>query len=165
MGHFSARESSLNLLRCPHRCRFALAETRGGCIDFAELGFLRTVLNVAIEDGKTDSNPVLSKFFLKENNQRVRYLTAEEVISAVLLFAMGGFFLALQAFGKGHKHAHDLDRAALILLILTPTLSPCSAVIPIFSLVADGGPLLIAIVAALLLVSTVGTMLVLLTRQ
>ena len=30
---FATRESCRNLLRCPHRCQFALAETRSGCID------------------------------------------------------------------------------------------------------------------------------------
>ncbi len=43
-----------------------------------ELTFLRAVFNMAIEDGKADTNPVRSKFFLKENNERVRYLTEEE---------------------------------------------------------------------------------------
>ena len=43
-----------------------------------ELGFLRTAYNMAIEDGKAKTNPVLSKFFAKVNNQRVRYLTDEE---------------------------------------------------------------------------------------
>jgi len=43
-----------------------------------ELAFLRRVFNVAIEDGKADSNPVKPHMFAKENNQRVRYLCDEE---------------------------------------------------------------------------------------
>ena len=43
-----------------------------------ELAFLRRVFNVAIEDGKADTNPVRSKMFAKENNQRVRFLTEDE---------------------------------------------------------------------------------------
>ncbi len=43
-----------------------------------ELTFLRCVFNVAIEDGMADTNPVLSKLFVKENNQRIRYLTDDE---------------------------------------------------------------------------------------
>ena len=36
-----------------------------------DLTFLRSVFNMAIEDGKADANPVRSKFFVKENNQRL----------------------------------------------------------------------------------------------
>ena len=43
-----------------------------------ELAFLRRVFNVAIEDGKADTNPVRPKMFFRENNQRVRFLTEEE---------------------------------------------------------------------------------------
>ena len=43
-----------------------------------ELAFLRRVFNVAIEDGKLEVNPVRPKMFSKENNQRVRFLSAEE---------------------------------------------------------------------------------------
>ncbi len=43
-----------------------------------ELGFLRHVFNVAIEDGKVDRNPVRPKMFSRENNQRVRFLSEKE---------------------------------------------------------------------------------------
>jgi len=43
-----------------------------------ELAFLRRVYNVAIADQKADTNPVSSKVFFRENNQRVRFLTDEE---------------------------------------------------------------------------------------
>ena len=49
-----------------------------------ELTFLRSVYNVAIEDAEADpaelpiTNPVLSRLFYKETNQRVRYLTDDE---------------------------------------------------------------------------------------
>jgi integrase len=43
-----------------------------------ELTLLRAIFNMAIDDGKADRNPVLSKFFVKENNQRIRYLMDEE---------------------------------------------------------------------------------------
>jgi integrase len=43
-----------------------------------ELAFLRRVFNVAIEDGKAETNPVRPKMFARENNQRVRYLTDAE---------------------------------------------------------------------------------------
>src|SRR5262249_34324552 len=38
----------------------------------------RAGANVAIEDGKAEANPVHSRLFFKENNQRVRYLTDNE---------------------------------------------------------------------------------------
>lgn len=43
-----------------------------------ELAFLRRIFNVAIADEKLETNPVKPKFFAKENNQRVRYLTDDE---------------------------------------------------------------------------------------
>jgi hypothetical protein len=45
---FSAGESCPNLRRCLHRCQFALAETRGGCIDRREFGRspTRTLLSI-----------------------------------------------------------------------------------------------------------------------
>jgi integrase len=43
-----------------------------------ELAFLRRIFNVAIEDGKADTNPVRPKMFTKENNQRVRFLSEKE---------------------------------------------------------------------------------------
>jgi len=52
-----------------------------------ELAFLRRVFNVAIEDGKADTNPVRPKMFTKENNQRVRFLSDEE--EAALRKAIG----------------------------------------------------------------------------
>ena len=52
-----------------------------------ELAFLRRIFNVAIEDGKADTNPVRPKMFSKENNQRVRFLSDEE--EAALQKALG----------------------------------------------------------------------------
>jgi integrase len=43
-----------------------------------ELAFLRRIFNVAIADEKIESNPVRPRFFTRENNQRVRYLTDDE---------------------------------------------------------------------------------------
>ena len=48
MDPFSVRESCRNLLRCPHRCQFALAETRVGCINFSSLA------SPATRSGETD---------------------------------------------------------------------------------------------------------------
>jgi site-specific recombinase XerD len=64
-----------------HVERYAARRRAEGLADASinrELTFLRCVFNAAIADEKTDTNPVLRKFFAKENNQRVRYLTDEE---------------------------------------------------------------------------------------
>jgi site-specific recombinase XerD len=45
-----------------------------------ELQFLKHVFNVAIADGLADTNPVRAVKLFKENNQRIRYLTAEEEV-------------------------------------------------------------------------------------
>ena len=43
-----------------------------------ELAFLKHLFNVAIADGKADTNPVRSVKLFKENNKRVRFLSEEE---------------------------------------------------------------------------------------
>jgi integrase len=43
-----------------------------------ELAFLKRVFNVAIADGKADTNPVRRVKLFKENNKRVRFLSDEE---------------------------------------------------------------------------------------
>ena len=43
-----------------------------------ELAFLKRLFNVAIADGNLETNPVRAIKLLKENNQRVRFLTDEE---------------------------------------------------------------------------------------
>ncbi len=53
-----------------------------------ELAFLKHLFNVAIADGKADTNPVRSVKLFHENNQRVRFLTDDE--EAALRRAIGG---------------------------------------------------------------------------
>jgi integrase len=43
-----------------------------------EVAFLKRVFNVAIDDGLCEANPVRKVNLIKENNARVRYLTADE---------------------------------------------------------------------------------------
>ena len=43
-----------------------------------ELAFLKRLFNVAIEDGKADSNPMRAVKLFKENNARVRFLSEDE---------------------------------------------------------------------------------------
>jgi hypothetical protein len=47
-------------------------------LDAGYLTFLRSVFNAAIGDERIERSPVKSKFFFKEANQHVRYLTDEE---------------------------------------------------------------------------------------
>jgi len=84
-----------------------------------------------------------------------------ETVSALLLAGIGIVFLLQHLLGKGHRHEEDLERMALAMLVLTPTLSPCTAVIPMFLVVAGGGVLMVALVSATLVVTTIGAMLLL----
>src|SRR5215468_6879957 len=64
-----------------HVERYAAVRRAEGKADASvnrELTFLRCVFNAAIRDGKVERNPVLPRLFVKENNERVRYLTDEE---------------------------------------------------------------------------------------
>ncbi len=61
--------------------RYAAKRRRDGLAPASvnrELAFLRRVFNVAIDDGKAESNPVRPKMFARENNQRIRYLSDKE---------------------------------------------------------------------------------------
>lgn len=86
-----------------------------------------------------------------------------EFVSAVLLLAIGSFYLLLHFLHRGHRHSHDQGSVSTFLLILLPTLSPCTAVIPMFLAVARGGALFLAIAAGLLTLTTLGVMLLLVT--
>ena len=86
---------------------------------------------------------------------------SQGVVSAGILIGMGSIFLLLHLFQKGHTHEHDLDRMAIFTLILLPTVSPCTAVIPLFPIVAHGGTLFFVLMASVLMVTTLGVMMLL----
>ena len=82
-----------------------------------------------------------------------------EIISAILLLGMGCIFLVLHIVRGGHHHEHDVERVSIAGLVLLPTISPCTAVIPIFLVPARGDVLFFALVSAVLIVTTLGVML------
>ena len=88
-------------------------------------------------------------------------LSRELIPSGILLIVLGLVFILLQALGKGHHHDHDLDRVATAALILGPTFSPCTILVPMFPGVAQGGTPLLILLGVLLLVTTLATMLAL----
>ena len=40
------------------------------------------------------------------------------IVSSILLMGMGALFLLMQILRKGHKHEHDMNRLAIVALIL-----------------------------------------------
>lgn len=88
---------------------------------------------------------------------------ALETTSAIVLLALAAMYLGLHFAHGGHHHEHDRrrgGRVAVFALVLSLMLSPCTAAIP-FMIVAVRTWLTVVVVAALLLVATVGTMLLL----
>ncbi len=76
---------------------------------------------------------------------------------------MGAVYLGLQVFHVGHHHESDAvipQKVAIVTLLLSVTLSPCSLAIPV--LVASAGNwTMILVLGIVLLVTTVGNMLLL----
>lgn len=99
-----------------------------------------------------------------------RQFLAEEVFeraSAFLLMGLGAVYLVLHFLHAGHRHEHEpehrvSDRAAIATLVLAVTVSPCTAAIP-FLVAAAGTWTGLALVSGVLLVTTVGMMLLLVT--
>ncbi len=94
-----------------------------------------------------------------------RFTDAEtlEKLAGFVLVGMGVVYIALQIFGGGHHHHKDAvipEKAAILTLILSVTISPCSAAIP-FLVASAGSWTMIALLTGVLLVTTVGTMLLL----
>ncbi len=86
-----------------------------------------------------------------------------EKIAGFVLIGMGAVYLALQIFRVGHHHASDAvipQKVAILTLLLSVTLSPCSAAIP-FLVASAGDWTMILVLALVLLVTTVGNMLLL----
>ena len=84
-----------------------------------------------------------------------------ERISAGVLITLGLVYFILHLMHAGHHHEKDAvipERMAVVSLILSVTISPCSASIP-FLVAASGTVLWVTLVTGVLLVTTVGNML------
>jgi putative Mn2+ efflux pump MntP len=94
-----------------------------------------------------------------------RFIDVEtlEKIAGFVLIGMGAVYLGLQVFHVGHHHENDAvipQKVAIVTLLLSVTLSPCSLAIPV--LVASAGNwTMILVLGIVLLVTTVGNMLLL----
>ncbi len=94
-----------------------------------------------------------------------RFLDAEmlEKLSAFVLIGIGALYLLLHLLHIGHHHEKDASipqGVAVFSLILSVTISPCSGAIP-FLVAAAGHWKTVAMVATVLLFTTVGNMLLL----
>ncbi|MBI2899277.1 MAG: hypothetical protein HYY17_03780 [Planctomycetes bacterium] len=94
-----------------------------------------------------------------------RFLDGErlEKASGAILIGLGAFYLILHALRAGHHHVRDAaipHKVAVLSLMLTVAVSPCSGAIP-FLVAAAGSSKMVAMVAAVLLVTTIGNMLLL----
>ncbi len=94
-----------------------------------------------------------------------RFLDPErlEQLSAYVLIGIGALYLVLHLLRVGHRHERDAripHNVAVLSLILTVTISPCSGAIP-FLVAAAGQWKTIALLSGVLFVTTLGNMLVL----
>ncbi|HEX7896151.1 MAG TPA: hypothetical protein VF950_00120 [Planctomycetota bacterium] len=92
-----------------------------------------------------------------------KHVHTMEVIGAWTLIALGGLYLVTHALHAGHHHESDNkvgEKAAFISLLFSLVLSPCTAA-TILLMAQVQGPLMIALVGLILLVTTVGGMLLL----
>ena len=86
-----------------------------------------------------------------------------EKLSAVFLIGFGALYLLLHVIHAGHRHEKDAaipEKVAILSLLLTVAVSPCSGAIPLLVAQAGQGKM-IALVSAVLLLTTLGNMLVL----
>lgn len=85
-----------------------------------------------------------------------------ERASAAILIALGALYLGSHLMHAGHHHEHDKavsPKTAVAALVFSLVLSPCSASIPLLILAsATAGWQALALIAAVLLVTTVGVM-------
>jgi nickel/cobalt exporter len=87
-----------------------------------------------------------------------------EKISALVLVGLGAVYLVSHLIHAGHHHEQDKmvsEKTAVVALLFSLVLSPCSASIPLLILESGGGAGwgAIALIAAVLLVTTLGVML------
>ena len=100
----------------------------------------------------------LGRSLMEEHHERVL-----ERASAFILIALGALYLGSHLLHAGHHHEHDRvisQKAAVAALVFSLVLSPCSASIPLLILAtASAGWTAMALIAGVLMVTTVGVML------
>jgi len=86
-----------------------------------------------------------------------------ERVSAFILIVLGALYLGSHLLHAGHHHESDKavsEKAAVLALVFSLVLSPCSASIPLLIVAsASAGWTALALIAVVLLVTTVGVML------
>ena len=86
-----------------------------------------------------------------------------ERVSALILIGLGAIYLVSHLLHAGHHHEQDKtvsEKAAVAALLFSLVLSPCSASIPLLIVASAGaGWTALALIAVVLLVTTVGVML------
>lgn len=120
----------------------------------AAAGFAHTASTVALGIGL-----LVSRQKLLEGHEHVI-----EIASSGLLVGIGLLYLLLHALGKGHRHEHDEavgEKMAFVSLFLYMTFSPCVPAITIFLGISQPEPLVVGALSALLILSTIGTMMIL----
>ena len=88
-----------------------------------------------------------------------------EQVSALVLIVLGALYLGTHLLRAGHHHEHDAavtGRIAFAALLFSLVISPCSAAIPILmAATQDTSVAGLALIAGILLVTTVGGMMLL----
>ena len=86
-----------------------------------------------------------------------------ESVSALILIGLGAIYLCTHLLHAGHHHEHDKtvgEKTAFAALLFSLLLSPCSASIPLLIVASSGaGWGALTLISGVLLVTTVGTML------
>jgi nickel/cobalt transporter (NicO) family protein len=100
----------------------------------------------------------LGRTVMAENHEHLL-----ERMSAIILIGLGALYLGSHLLHAGHHHEHDKvisQKAAVAALVFSLVLSPCSASIPLLIVSsATAGWTAMALIAVVLLVTTVGVML------
>jgi hypothetical protein len=89
-----------------------------------------------------------------------------EHVSAAVLFGLGLLYVILHFAGGGHHHEKDqviAEKISIISLLISMTISPCVMIIPMFLMIAPQAPAFLILVSLVLLITTVGTMMILVT--
>lgn len=126
---------------------------------------LRRTMAVAAATGALHvATTVTLGVLLAKTGQTLFQIDDLEPVGGWILAGLGALYLLLHFTKAGHHHDHEAsasDRVALGGLILAVTVSPCSAAILILVGAATSSMAQVGLIAAVLLVTTVGNMVLL----